>query len=321
MPLTFTPLSENVGLQVSGLDLSKDIDEPTKQEILDAWVKAGVLLFRDAAADEAAHMRLSHVFGEPELPAFRDLRVETNPFLLRFAYEPDNEAIRKRKSIYIVNGVERAGWLGWHWDQSFMPQIVRGAVFRMIEPSPTDGQTGFIDAIAAYDRLPDALKHRIDKLEVVYSYTGAQEKNRFGYPEVRIPDGRDVTGTPSDPNRHKFPPSVHPLVITQMETGRKVLKLSPMNAQSILGMEPEESDALLHRLADHLVDDRFAYYHEYEKNDMIVWDNWRMIHSARGCPLDETRIAERTTIVGDYGHGRYLDETLDRDRVFGRIND
>jgi taurine dioxygenase len=100
---------------------------------------------------------------------------------------------------------------------------------------------------------------------------------------------------------------VHPLVITQRETGRKVLKLSPMHAQRILGMEAVESDALLQELAEHLTDARYAYFHTWQADDAIVWDNWRVIHSATGVPFDVERLAQRTTIVGDYKLGRYLD--------------
>ena len=51
----------------------------------------------------------------------------------------------------------------------------------MIEPAAKDGRTGFIDAIAAYERLPTTLKQRIATLEVVYHFEGRQEMNRFGF--------------------------------------------------------------------------------------------------------------------------------------------
>ena len=121
--------------------------------------------------------------------------------------------------------------------------------------------------------------------------------------------------------KYDFPPVVHPLVITQMESGRKVLKLSPMHARYILGMDRAESDALLDELADHLVEPAYAYFHAWGKDDMIVWDNWRIIHSANGVPLDSKRRAVRTTIMGDYKVGRYLDPALDRDRRVKRIVD
>ena len=40
---------------------------------------------------------------------------------------------------------------------------------------------------------------------------------------------------------------------------------------------------------------------------MILWDNWRVLHSATGIPEDETRVMYRTTISGDYAQGRKLD--------------
>jgi taurine dioxygenase len=86
-------------------------------------------------------------------------------------------------------------------------------------------------------------------------------------------------------------------------------------------MDRGESDVLLTELADHLTDPAFAYFHKYQKNDMVVWDNWRIIHSANGVPLDCPRTARRTTIAGDYKVGRYLDEALDRDRKVKRLVD
>ena len=99
------------------------------------------------------------------------------------------------------------------------------------------------------------------------------------------------------------------------ETGRKVLKLSPMHARYILGMDKDESHALLTELGRHICDERFAYLHNWGKDDMIVWDNWRMLHGATGVPLHCKRVAQRTTIMGDYKVGRYLDPALDRDRI------
>lgn len=94
-----------------------------------------------------------------------------------------------------------------------------------------------------------------------------------------------------------------------------------MHARYILGMDAAESDALLSELADHIVQETFAYYHDWQKNDMLVWDNWRTIHMACGVPLHCTRRARRTTIVGDYKVGRYLDPALDRNRAVKRLVD
>lgn len=310
------PLTTDFGAEIIGVDLSKPLDESTRRAIYDAWIDAGILLFRGVDQDDDAQMRLSSIFGEMEPAATADLNDPVNKFMMTLAYDPANPTARPAP-FYNVGGVDLAGWLGWHWDQAFMPTIVRGAVLRMTVPAAKMGQTGFSDAIAAYDRLSDDMKARIEDLEVVYEFNPDFCSDQFGFPkDIRRLDIGVKGGGSWD-----FPPVVHPMVITQRETGRKVLKLSPMHARYILGMDKAESDALLTELADHIGDPNHAYFHTWQKNDMMVWDNWRVIHSATGVPLDTERFARRTTIAGDYKVGRYLDPALDRDRDVKRLVD
>lgn len=307
--VTGRPLSPHIGAEIIGVDPEKPISDDVRAEIYAIWIEAGVILFRNVHTNEA-QMRLSQLFGELRAAANADLNSPDNPYLMERVYDPDDPKV-KPSALHLVNGVPLAGWIGWHWDQAFMPEIVRGAALRMQLPPREGGRTGFIDAIAAYDRLSEGMKARIDKLEVVYEFNGAAEKNVFGFPrDIKILPGSSTKGTPGDPERFSFPPTVHPMVITQPETGRKVLKLSPMHARYILDMDRGESDRLLHEIADHLIDDRFAYYHDWQVGDLLLWDNWRTIHCYTGIPLDAKRRTTRTTIAGDYKVGRYLDQAL-----------
>jgi taurine dioxygenase len=305
------------GAELIGADLGSPLDEASRQAIWDAWIEHGILVFRGEENDDEAQMRLSAVFGEMEPAATADLNDPNNKFLMTLAYDPEDKSPRFAQH-YNVDGIDRAGWLGWHWDQSFMPTIVRGAVLRMTRPADEMGETGFIDAVQAYDRLSDEQKKRFEGLEIVYEFNPDFASGQFGFP-------KDIKALPRPGEKkepgYNFPPVVHPLVITQRETGRKVLKLSPMHARYVLGMDKAESDALLEEIAEHLVDPRFAYFHKWRKNDMVVWDNWRIVHSANGVPLHCARSARRTTIAGDYKVGRYLDPELDRDRLVKRIVD
>lgn len=315
--LATRPLAPGFGAEIIGVDLRLPVDNATKTAIRDTWIQAGLLLFRGADQDDEAQMRLSRIFGDMEPAATADLNDPNNKFMMTLAYDPNDKAPRFQQH-YNVGGIDRAGWLGWHWDQSFMPTIVRGAVLRMEQPSAEMGETGFVDAITAYDRLSPELKARLEDLEVVYHFNPDFASGQFGFPaDIRaLPRDR-----PAKEPSYGFPPVVHPMVITQGETGRKVLKLSPMHARYILGMDKAESDALLAEVAEHLVDPRHAYFHRWRENDMLVWDNWRLIHSANGVPLHCSRRARRTTIMGDYKVGRYLDPSLDRDREVKRLVD
>ena len=308
MNMVVRPLSP-FGAEVIGIDLDDPgaIDAAAAQRLRDAWVEHGILLFRNALHSEEAHLRLSRVFGDPQPSAVKRINDARNPYLMKLEQRA-GEGGGETFALFEVDGQRRAGWLGWHWDQSFTAEIVRGALLRMIVPAREDGRTGFIDAAAAYDRLPPALQQRIQGLEVVYHFTGDQEANRFGFPPgLRVAQHNPQRAAALARYRAEFPPVVHPLVITQHETGRKVLKLSPMHAQRVLGLAEAESDALLHELAGHLVDARHAYFHTWQADDAIIWDNWRTIHCATGVPFHIDRLAQRTTIVGDYKLGRYLD--------------
>jgi taurine dioxygenase len=41
---------------------------------------------------------------------------------------------------------------------------------------------------------------------------------------------------------------------------------------------------------------------------MVIWDNWRMLHSVSGMDPGFSRCMRRTTIAGDYGLGRFEDD-------------
>lgn len=300
------PLSP-FGAEIIGVNLEQELSEDCIRSLRAHWIDAGILLFRGAATSTEAHLRLSRCFGELRPAATKQMNRKDNPYLMGLQITPGNKSA-DTYAAYEVDGQVRTGWLGWHWDQSFTSEIVRGGVLRMLEPPRLDGRTGFIDAIAAWERVPPAFQQRLEGLEVVYHFAGRMEENRFGFPkDLRVAECSPKRNEASAKYLADFPPVVHPLVITQLETGRKILKFSPMHARYILGMDRAESDALLAEVAHYLVDERHAYYHTWQTNDVIVWDNWRVIHSATGVPLDVARHAQRTTLVGDYKLGRYLD--------------
>jgi taurine dioxygenase len=190
-------------------------------------------------------------------------------------------------------------------------RINRGGILRPVRLPGRLGQTGFIDKIAAYASLPDRLKQRIDGLEIVYKYDLDPARQRFGR-TADVTVERFTPGVLSIQNRlDDFPRVVHPLVYVQRETGRKVLNLSPWFAVGIAGMMDAAGDALLEEVARHIVDDADVYLHDWASDDMVLWDNWRVLHSATGSPADQERWMLRTTIEGDYGLGRPEDRAID----------
>jgi taurine dioxygenase len=95
---------------------------------------------------------------------------------------------------------------------------------------------------------------------------------------------------------------VHPAVWSR-STGEKVLHVSGYGAFGIEGQENPAGDALLEAVLQEIRAKVQAYVHEWKPSDMVVWDNWRMLHEGFGVDPKYDRCVHRTTIQGDYGLG------------------
>lgn len=309
---------EPFGCEVVGVDFSRDLHPDIAAAVRRAWAEHGIAVFREAIHDDDAHIRLSRCFGEPQPAVTKKLNTGESPLMMMLDFDP----AKNPTNTYEVDGKRLNHWLGWHWDQAFVPEIVRGACLRSTKPAREGGLTGYIHAGDAYDRLSQKMKDRIDDLEIVYHFQGAQERNPYGYPwSVKSVERSAEQIASLERYDREFPPVVHPLVIRQPENGRKTLKLSPMHARYVLGMEADESHDLLSELGEVITNARYAYFHDWKADDVVAWDNWVTIHMACGIPTDVTRGARRTTISGDYRLGRYLDPDLDASRYRERLPD
>jgi taurine dioxygenase len=81
--------------------------------------------------------------------------------------------------------------------------------------------------------------------------------------------------------------------------------MTPYGCRGIEGMETPEGDALFQEIWDEVEKSIRPYVHHWQPGDMVLWDNWRMLHEARGCDPKYDRVMHRTTIEGDYGLGRW----------------
>jgi len=304
MALSIKPLAGNVGLEVGGIDLDAPLDADTGKALQDAFIQAGILLFRRAATSAEAHLSLSRCFGELQRHPVRENWAAGYPELVDISYRPALQG-DSTVALYEVDGKRRGGWLPWHSDLKYMSKINRGGILRSIKRPSEGGRTGFIDQIAAYATLPERLRHQLRS-----DFT--QEK--FGKPKsLRLIANAAALESMAARIDQDFPPVVHPMVYVQPETGRKVLNVSPTSAIGIHEMPNSEGDALLEEVISYTLNPALAYWHEWQENDLVLWDNWRTLHCAEGVPEDCVREMQRTTIAGDYALGRRLsDFEMDR---------
>jgi taurine dioxygenase len=295
------PLSENLafGSIVTDLDMSTLEDPIVRQALTALWVDRGLVVFQGLATDEEGHIALSSVFGTPEIHPLRDPSKPGRPELSDIRYDSVFGEVYE-----FADGSRRGAWLPWHFDLVYVDRINHGGILRPIVVPEGGGETGFIDQISAYDTLAERLKERIDTLEVVYRFDIDASEQRFGStPGLKL-RRMDPRSSKLMSRSDGFPEVVHPLVFRQPETGRKVLNVSPWFALGIEGMAGIEGDTLLAEVIAHATDETGAYFHKWDTSDLVLWDNWRMMHCAKGVPAESERHLQRTTILGDYGRGR-----------------
>jgi taurine dioxygenase len=191
------------------------------------------------------------------------------------------------------------------------------AVPRAIEdlaPGVIDVMTGFADGADLYRRLSSKLRDQIEGCNIIYTMYMAFDVMRFGVPEGfrEILQHPGLKGTLD--HAKTAPRAIHPAVWTR-KSGEKVLHLSPWMAVGIEGRESPEGDALLEAVCQEMIANIRPYHHKWRATDMLIWDNWRMLHSVTGHDPTETRCIHRTTIKGDYGLGRFENNDAGRYEV------
>ena len=289
--ITATALLNDVGVAVEGIDLSRPLERAVEEELRALWLEHGLLLLRGQCRTVAEQIRFSRTFGELEIHPLERIRHKDYPELIEL-----NSADEQTNPISSWDGEDWIGRLGWHTDLIYSGKPNLGAVLRAVILPANDGQTGYADRGAAYNALPDSVKEEIADLEIVYRF----EVNLYRMPYLDTSGylaGPGAPDKPSDVGFPDFPDSVYPLVVSHPVSGRKVLNVCPMFLSHIRGRREGGGDPLLQSLVDHVTDKRFSYHHSWERDDIILWDNWRMMHCAPGIRPGDERLIHRTTII------------------------
>ncbi len=295
MTIDAKPLSGGVGAEITGLDLSRPIDDATADALNEAWLESAILVFRGMGTSMEAHLRLSRAFGELEVHPIPSIRLKDHDEIIELANKGGTEQM-----VYRFDGEQIAGRIPWHTDMIYTPTPNRGALLRMVEAPASGGQTGWIDTALAYDALPDEMKARIEGLEGRFNFVKDLREMRFG----KIWDIElETFGNIEFP---EFPDVAHPLVWTHPLSGRKSLSVSTVQLLDMVGMSHAEGDPILEELVNHTIDGRFTYVHDWTVGDMVLWDNWRTMHTALGISPSDTRVVHRTTMPGGHQMGRLL---------------
>lgn len=293
--LSVRKLGARLGAEISGVDLSRPLDDATFARISDAFFEHQVVVFRSQRLAPAQQVAFTRRFGELEQHVRKEHRLAEHPEILMVS----NVLDERSRAI----GVQDAGRF-WHSDLSYkqLPSLL-SALYALEVPVKDGivlGATSFASSIAAYEALPDALQRRVQGLRNVHSYRYYRAKNVQAQKEEQARGGRVVQEyTPSEEQLRSVPDVEAPVVRTHPVTGRKGLFVNEAHTSCLVGLPEDESAALLAEICAHIVKPEFRYEHQWRAGDLLMWDNVAVQHKANfDYDLPLRRLMHRTTVRG-----------------------
>ena len=282
--MNVTRLSDALGAEVTGIDLSGAVDDRLIGDITDALLDNHVLVIRDQNLSPEQQVKFSRRFG--------DLVVRVSGEFLHPEF-PEVLILSNRQVDGEYEGATGAyaGEL-WHTDLTYAEKPSLGSMLHALEVADEGGDTAWANMYLAYETLPEETRKRIAGLKAIH----VRDRRRN-------PRGMPGEGFDRDVDKYysiDVPDTVHPMVRTHPVTGRKSLFATPRFAVAIEGMKDEEAQPLLDALFAHQINPEFIYRHKWRVGDLVFWDNRCTAHLACGGIVPPgIRRLHRTSIAGD----------------------
>jgi taurine dioxygenase len=276
--LEINALSDALGAEVVGLDLTRPADKSDVAAIKSAFLEYHLLCIRGNQLDSDAFARVARYFGEPQAQLKRDQRVDGLPevSILESTYKSAED-----KPDDLVN----VRLSGWHTDDSYFAIPAKATMLQALSIPKTGGETRFCNTRKAYEDLPDEMKVRLEGLKAVHSYDTMRAP-------ARAPERTEI-------EKQETPDVIHPLVRTHEDTGRKAIYFNSNRTDSIVGMDRKSSDELLDWLHQHIKQPKYRHDHAWQTGDILLWDNRCLVHSVNtDFPVGQPRVHQRILLKG-----------------------
>ena len=177
----------------------------------------------------------------------------------------------------------------WHADTTMCAEPPMGAILYGIDVPPYGGDTLFANQYLAYEALSGGMKKMLG---------GPARRTATAWWPARRP-GRTRAARPSTATGDGARRSIHPVVRTNPETGRKMLFVNKSYRVEFEGMTETESRPLLEFLLEHGNRPEFTFRFRWQKGSVAFWDNRSTKHIALGDTGPFRRLMRRIQICGD----------------------
>jgi len=276
-PLKVRQVGVFLGAEITGIDLTKPLDEVTVKAIDAAVANHEVLVFPRQTISAEDLKRFGRYFGE----------LTVHPFSTNAVDSPELTVYDNKE------GNPPAATDIWHSDLTFLECPPMGTMLCSKIIPQIGGDTVFHSMTAAYDGLSDRVQQFISGLEAVHDFKPFKAlfaETEEGWRKLKHFE-------------NIYRPVTHPVVRVHPVSGRKALFVNRQFTLFVKGMEERESRALLDMLFRVTTVLEHQYRHRWEPNMIVFWDNRSTQHAAVHDYYPQRRLMERVTIKGDRPQG------------------
>ena len=175
--------------------------------------------------------------------------------------------------------------------QSFKIHPAHASILNGRTTPKIGGSTQFICMRNIYNKLDQSIQKQLDNLDAIHHFAHSRSKI----------DPTMVSQIELD----KFPPVVHPMVKINPINHKKAVYFGS-HTKSIKNLSDVESSNLLKYLNDFINNEEYIYSHQWDDNDLIVWDNRSMVHRGQPYDITEPRYLVRATVSDTMSTGTYI---------------
>lgn len=268
---TLTPLTEQFGVEVHGLNIMDVSEGPTFDALRALFEEHSALLFRAQDMTGDKHIELARLFGPIEDREADERKAGETFKIPEVSNVMEDGSTSGEMDLKTLN--LKSNFL-WHSDSTFLPvpSLVNILTARIV--TTEGGATELASNRAAWAEMPEALKARIKGRGIWHRYSHSRKKISEELSKL--------------PMFNKWPDQHWKSVWTNPVNGREAPYLAS-HAFKVDGYDEAESAALLDELIAFCTQPRFVYSHQWAVGDVMLWDQRAVMHRGTPWPYEQPR--------------------------------
>jgi taurine dioxygenase len=257
-------LQGEFGVEITDFNITEEASDDDISQMVSLLYEHGVVCIRDQQIQPEELANFGARFGNPIEHNEENLRLNGLSSVMSLSNADDRDDRQ-------LNGGAH-----WHTDLIHTNEPASFTMLHAVAVPASGGGTLFANQNLAYQALPVELEEKIRDLVIIHCYEGRTDGSM---PEI-----------------------LHSLIRKHPVTEKTALYGAADTGIGIVGMEVDAARALYLEIGEYATQDEFIYRHQYRLNDVVIWDNAQLLHSAevltRAISKQEQRIMHRVSVRG-----------------------